>query len=87
FSKMASGALTREPINIDDRLISVVQRSTTMVWFHFHEICHMPRSQQDYVYLAEQFHTVMISDIPAIQADQDNSITYFIHLVDVFYDA
>ena len=36
--------------------------------------------------IAEQYHMVFVSDVPIMSANDRAQITYFIHLVDVFYD-
>lgn len=75
------------PISIHHRLISVRKRAGKTIWFDFSEICSVPRSQRDYLAIAEQFDTVFISDIPVISPKDRDKICLFISLVDVFYDA
>jgi cell division protein ZapE len=76
-----------EPIEIFGRPIKVKKKSQRVIWFEFAEICKVPRSQKDYLASAEQYQTVFISDIPAIEASAKDTICLFISLVDVFYDA
>jgi len=78
---------TTEPIIINERSIPVVQCANDIVWFDFDVICNVPRSQNDYLEIATLFNAVMVSNVPKIAPEQDTLITYFIHLVDVFYDA
>jgi cell division protein ZapE len=47
----------------------------------------VPRSQLDYLTLSEQYHTVFISNIPVISENEKDTISLFISLVDVMYDA
>jgi cell division protein ZapE len=35
-----------------------------VVWFDFRELCGGPRSQNDYLELATQFHTMLLSGVP-----------------------
>lgn len=76
-----------DPITIHDRLIPVKKRCGDVIWFEFNDICHVPRSQQDFLALAEQFRTIFISNIPVFSAQDKDTICLFISLVDVFYDA
>ncbi len=57
-----------------------------MVWFDFRELCGGPRSQNDYLELASQFHTVLLSDVPQMAPRQASEARRFTWLVDVLYD-
>lgn len=74
-------------IDICDRQIPFKKQADNIIWFDFNVICHVPRSQHDYLALAEKYHTVFISNIPYIEPEAKNTINLFIRLVDVFYDA
>lgn len=76
-----------DPILIFDRPIKVRKKSHEVIWFDFVDICSVPRSQKDYLAIAEKYRTILISDIPAIEANAKDMICLFISLVDVFYDA
>lgn len=75
------------PIEIFGREIPVIKRTDKIIWFDFNVICAVPRSQKDYLKIAEMFQTIFISDIPLIGPDEKDKICLFISLVDVFYDA
>lgn len=74
-------------IDIAGRQIKIVKATTDVVWFQFADICHVPRSQKDYLLIAAQYKTVFISDIPLIDEKEKDTICLFISLVDVMYDA
>lgn len=74
-------------LEIGGRSIPNIKRDGKVIWFDFREICNPPRSQLDYLEIARRFSTVLISNIPRIAAEEKNSASYFIKLVDVFYDA
>jgi cell division protein ZapE len=58
-----------------------------VIWFEFDELCVKPRSQIDYLALASQYHTVLISNIPQLHAkNRADVVRRFTWLVDVFYD-
>lgn len=76
-----------KPIEILGRSIDVVKRTDDVIWFEFISLCSIPRSQHDYLEIAQQFHTVFLSNIPVIAPDAKNTISLFIRLIDVFYDA
>jgi cell division protein ZapE len=88
FALLTEGLpVSLEPLAICDRPITIVKRAGDVVWFDFESLCHIPRSQHDYLAIAKTFRTVFISHIPIISPQAKNRITLLIHLVDVLYDA
>ena len=79
-------ATAGENIIIEGRTIQTKHKGTQVVWFDFDVICNIPRSQMDYLAIAQLFSTVIISGVPQIGNKNVNAITYFIYLVDIFYD-
>jgi cell division protein ZapE len=82
-----SETISDAPVKINDRIIKIKKQSRDVIWFDFRDICSVPRSQQDYLTIADQYKTVFISDIPVIQSSERDVICLFISLVDVMYDA
>ncbi|OGO94628.1 MAG: cell division protein ZapE [Coxiella sp. RIFCSPHIGHO2_12_FULL_42_15] len=74
-------------VEVLGRQVKTIRHTQTMIWFNFVAICGIPRSQNDYIALAEQYHTVLVSDIPILVPNALNFTTAFINLIDVFYDA
>ncbi len=88
FQEVTQGqTITTDPIDVLGRHIQIKKQGDTAVWFEFSDICHVPRSQKDYLAIAERYKTVFISDIPIIQENEKDMICLFISLVDVLYDA
>ncbi|MCP1675160.1 cell division protein ZapE [Natronocella acetinitrilica] len=73
-------------ILVEGRKIPVRARADDVVWFDYKAICEGPRSQVDYIEIAREFHTVIISGVPILDGDSDESARRFISLVDEFYD-
>lgn len=78
---------TTTKITLFDRPINIKKEAGDTIWFDFIDIVGKPRSQKDFLALAKKYKTCLISNVPVIQEDQDNLITSFINLIDVFYDA
>jgi cell division protein ZapE len=57
-----------------------------VVWFDFSVICGGPRSQNDYIELAMEYHAVLVSNIPELSEKYEDQARRFINLVDEFYD-
>jgi cell division protein ZapE len=74
-----------EKIKINDRAIQTIRHTDTVAWFDFKEICDGPRSASDYIAIAKQFNTVLISHVPIFNG-KDDQARRFINLVDEFYD-
>ncbi len=87
FAHVAPGK-TIENRNLDilGRNIHTLRCAKGVAWFDFLEICDGPRSQNDYIEIARWYQTVIISDIPVLDAELENAARRFISLVDEFYD-
>jgi cell division protein ZapE len=69
------------------RKVKIIKQADGVVWFDFLAICGKPRSQEDYLVLVQQFHTILVSNLTAIAADDLDLARNFIKFVDVLYDA
>lgn len=82
----AHGEHTTE-LQIQGRKLRARQRRGQVVWFSFPVLCDGPRSQHDYIELAQEFRTILLSDVPVFSLpQQDNAARRFIALVDELYD-
>ncbi len=73
-------------LRIAGRPIAAWRRSSDVVWFGFDALCEGARSQNDYIEIAAEFHTVFLSDVPQFDAQRDDAARRFIALVDELYD-
>jgi cell division protein ZapE len=73
-------------IEIEGRPIAVRREATSVVWFDFLSLCSAPRSQNDYIEIAREYQTVMVSGVPVLDAAHEDEARRFIALVDEFYD-
>ncbi len=86
FAQLVHGAGHARPIEVLGREIAVVHRAPGIVWFDFAVLCGGPRSQNDYLDIAQRFHTVFVSQVPRLGVEQANAARRFTWLVDVCYD-
>ncbi|MDI9818905.1 MULTISPECIES: cell division protein ZapE [unclassified Legionella] len=79
---------TREAgtLTIQNREVPFLKCSERALWFDFNQICNLPRSQLDYLEIAERFDTVFVSNVPALTAKDTVHAILLIHFVDVMYD-
>jgi cell division protein ZapE len=86
FANIAHGEGHARPIEVMEREIAVIHRAPGVIWFNFAALCGGPRSQNDYLELAHNFHTLFVSGIPRMGAEMANEARRFTWLVDVCYD-
>lgn len=86
FQKIATEAALQGVLTIQNRLIPFIQCGESAVWFDFKVLCHMPRSQLDYLEIAQRFDTVFLSGVPVLSEHDIIPAILFMHLVDVLYD-
>lgn len=73
-------------IEVEGRDIPCRYIAEDVVWFDFEALCAGPRSQNDYIELAREFHAVLVSAVPAMDAHRDDEARRFINMIDEFYD-
>lgn len=73
-------------LHIEAREIRARRRAGGVVWFDFRTLCGGPRSQNDYLEIASQFHTLLLSDVPQMFVRNASEARRFTWLVDVLYD-
>ncbi|MFG6455378.1 cell division protein ZapE [Roseateles sp. BYS96W] len=86
FESLAEAKDEDRKLMIEHRAIYAWRRAGGVVWFDFQTLCGGPRSQNDYLELASQFHTVILSDVPEMPVRLASEARRFTWLVDVLYD-
>lgn len=87
-SLIQAGAEVRErlEVEVEGRMIQSRFISEGIIWFDFVDLCDGPRSQNDYIELAREYHTVILSNVPGLGRAKDDQARRFVNLVDEFYD-
>ena len=86
FERLAENKDEDPVLHIEAREIHARRKAGGVVWFDFKTLCGGPRSQNDYLEIATQFHTVLLSDVPVMAVRQASEARRFTWLVDVLYD-
>jgi cell division protein ZapE len=86
FTRLAEAHDEDPVLHIEAREIRAIRKAGGVVWFDFRTLCGGPRSQNDYLELASQFHTVMLSNVPHMPVNMASQARRFTWLVDVLYD-
>lgn len=86
FRKISGGPGHAQPVDVLGRPLPVLHRAPGVIWFDFATLCGGPRSQNDYLWLANRHHTLFLSKVPRMGADMASEARRFTWLVDVLYD-
>jgi cell division protein ZapE len=86
FQRLAEAREEDPMLHIEHREIRARRRAGGVVWFDFATLCGGPRSQNDYLELATQFHTLILSGVPQMPPRLASEARRFTWLVDVLYD-
>jgi cell division protein ZapE len=86
FSELAEARDESPLLHIEQRELRARRRAGGVVWFDFKTLCGGPRSQNDYLELATQFHTLLLSGVPQMPPRLASEARRFTWLVDVLYD-
>jgi cell division protein ZapE len=86
FNALAESQDENPVLQIESRQIQARRKAGGVVWFDFKTLCGGPRSQNDYLEIATQFHTVLLSDVPHMPVRMASEARRFTWLVDVLYD-
>ncbi len=73
-------------LDVENRSIRARYEAEDVVWFDFSELCDGPRSQNDYIELAREYHAVLVSGVPQMSLHCEDQARRFINMVDEFYD-
>ncbi len=86
FEELAEAREEDPVLHIEHRELPARRRAGGVVWFDFRTLCGGPRSQNDYLEIAQQFHTVVLANVPAMPPRMASEARRFTLLVDVMYD-
>ncbi len=83
----ASRVVYHQPIYLYDRPLLASGHADNIIWFDFKPLCSPPRSQKDYLLLAEKYSIMILDNVDKIPEKDFNTLKYFMYLIDILYDA
>ena len=86
FNRLATAKDENPTLQIESRQITARRKAGGVVWFDFKVLCGGPRSQNDDLEIATQFHPVLLSDVPYMPVRMASEARRFTWLIDVLYD-
>ena len=83
-----TGKARGEPRDIDvkGRKVRIGEMAEGTAFVTFEELCARPLGPEDYLQLAEAFHTIILSGVPILVRDRRAEARRFITLIDTLYD-
>lgn len=88
FVKLTGGIVPyRKILKVKGRNILVNRAADGVARFTFAQLCETPHGAEDYIKIAEEFHTVFLEDIPKLNYDRRNEAKRLMTLVDALYEA
>lgn len=86
FDKLAEVKDENPVVTIEGRELTARRRAGGVIWFDFKTLCDGPRSQNDYLEVANQYHTLLLSNVPVMSVAMASAARRFTLLIDVLYD-
>ena len=80
------GKYAGSDVKVDGDDYKVLRESENVIWFDFAALCEGPRSPADYIAIASEYQSVVISNVPVLHDTADNAARRFISVIDEFYD-
>lgn len=71
---------------VQGRRVEIPRAAEGVAMASFHELCDQPLGAADYLAIAAKFHTLILADIPAMNADMRNPAKRFVTLIDALYE-
>lgn len=86
--KKLTGKLTgnREILKVKGRNIVVNCAAEGVAKFSFAQLCETPHGAEDYLKIAETYHTVILENVPTLGYDRRNEAKRLMTLIDALYD-
>lgn len=88
FRRLSDGVPPEaQVIKVKGRKIKIDQAASGVALVSFQMLCERPHGAEDFLALAQRFHTVLIENIPKMNYDRRNEAKRFILLIDALYEA
>lgn len=87
FAALTQGAdPAAAAIEVQGRQLVIPRTGAGVAWASFAELCEQPLGAADYLALAENFHTLVLSGIPKMDIQQRNEAKRLVTLIDALYE-
>lgn len=73
-------------VEVNHRPLCLRARRQACAWLDFDELCRLPRSSADFLWLLRSFERLVITGVPTLDGEGIDVQQRFLNLVDIFYD-
>ena len=88
WTRLTSGAQAQHvTLTVKGRKLEVSCEAAGVARFTFQELCARPLYSRDYLAIAANFHTIILSGIPLLGPENRNEAARFVALIDALYEA
>lgn len=88
FVKLTQGKVPhRQILKVKGRNIVCTRAVEGVGRFTFAQLCETPHGAEDYIKIAESFHTIFLEDVPKLTYDRRNEAKRLMILIDALYEA
>lgn len=88
WGRLTSGAQAQHvTLTVKGRKLDVSCEAAGVARFTFQELCARPLYSRDYLTIAANFHTIILSGIPLLGPENRNEAARFVALIDALYEA
>jgi len=81
-----AGVVSGTILDVNGRALATQAIGADTLKVAFRELCDTARGASDYLELARRFSTLILTDVPQLDADRENAARRLISLVDTLYD-
>lgn len=85
-SMTANATVGPTSVTTHGRTVPIPQAAKGMCRFTFADLCQQAKSAADYIAIANNFHTIFLSDIPTLRLEHINWVRRFITCIDTMYE-
>jgi cell division protein ZapE len=82
------GAAERDiSVEVNHQPLYIRARQQATAWLDFHELCRLPRSSADFLWLNHTVERLVITGVPTLDGEGIDVQQRFLNLIDIFYDS
>ena len=87
FADLTAGAEAHaEAVTVKGRNVPVPRTARGVAWFSFAALCGQPLGAEDYITIAQRYHTLVLDGVPRLTEDKRNEAKRFMTLIDTLYE-
>ena len=86
YAELTHHNTAKATLRVKGREITISKAADGVAWCHFDELCRTALGANDYAALAAEFHTLFLTNIPKMTAEDRNEAKRFVTLIDTLYE-